>query len=87
MIHYLIRCILTVCGFRENIKTRRRGGSIFEAADDETVSIDGIEGMSTELHHPSIHGDAPPGSFDTRGEIDTVDDDDLGNILINASIG
>ena len=43
--------------------------------------------MSTELHHPAISGDAPPGSFDTRGEIDTVDDDDLGNILINASIG
>lgn len=87
LIHYLIRCILTVCGFLKHIKTRRRGGSIFEAVDDETVSIDGIEGMSTELHHPAISGDAPPGSFDTRGEIDTVDDDDLGNILINASIG
>ena len=87
MIHYLIRCILAVCGFLANIKTRRRCGSRFEAVDDGNVSIDGIEGVSTELHHPAINGDSHPGSFATRGEIDTVDDDGLGNILINASIG
>lgn len=86
LIHYLIRFVLAIYAFCKSIQRRRRGTSFCVVIDDGAVNINELDGISTELQHPVISNVTPPGSLDTREEMDG-DENDLGNILINASIG
>ena len=86
LIHYLIRLILAICVFlgnlnRSRVISRRRDGIHFQSPDELVVDYQDEDGQSTELYHAAT--DNITESFDVVDEHDA----DLGNILINASIG
>ena len=87
LIHYLIRLVLAICMFLGNFKrrrmiSRRREGINFQSPNELVVDYqDEEEGRSAQLYHAAT--DNITRSFDVIDE----DDADMGNILINASIG
>lgn len=86
LIHYLIRLIFAIIFFFKNVQRRRRGRSLFETAVEIPVNGDSRDGRLTELCVSAGDNVSSPGSLDTRDE-DERDVNELGNILINASVG
>lgn len=92
LIHYIIRFLLDANSFLRKLYLKRCARKLF-VSSDEIESLNGAEASSrsTELHHAATEDMYSRISLDTSHHNDNddngMDENDMGNILINASIG
>lgn len=92
LIHYIIRFLLDANSFSRKLYLKHYARKLF-VSSDEAESINGAEAgcRSTELHHAATEDIYSQISFDVShhngNDDDGMDENDMGNILINASIG
>lgn len=86
LIHYTIRFFLDGYSTLRKLFFRRRARQMFASSEEIETLTDGEAGYkSTELYHPATDNDSRM-SFEIPDE-EEIDEADMGNILINASIG
>ena len=88
LIHYIIRFFLDTYSIVRKLYSRFRARQLFASSGEiaETL-IDGETGHgSTELHHAAIDDINSRISYDIPDD-DEIEESNMGNILINASIG
>ncbi|XP_046853326.1 uncharacterized protein LOC124446527 isoform X2 [Xenia sp. Carnegie-2017] len=84
LIHYIIRFFNNSFTIIRKLFSNRHKRELFIQSED-TESLTGVE---TEMHHPSIDlMDNIQSGYDVPCQTERNDENDLGNILLNASIG
>ena len=83
LIHYIIRFYLDAYSWIKKLYLRHRGGQLFLNEQEESLNADGC----TELYQTATDSGDSASSYHFLPDEDEIDGNDMGNILINASIG